>query len=550
MAKHHPDLIMCRKQPGIAIGRLCEKCDGKCVICDSYVRPCTLVRVCDECNYGSFQGRCVICGGVGISDAYYCKECTQQEKDRDGCPKIVNLGSAKTDLFYERKKVIIQQLHKSATISRLSKSALCSQPLHATLLLRKIAYLFGLNYVVSSEEDESLELVHNYGPCSPKNQGKANAPSMHEILERDQERASLMASRRRYGKNQVQLRWHNYMYVINVGIGTPKRMFTFNIDTGSDLLWIQCLPCKLGKLDKGCHEPKHPLFDPSKSSTYTKITCPSHTCSLTNTTLGYSQCVSSSCMYMGGYIEGSLILGYIAKERLSVGSNTFNDIIFGCNEVNLNVSLGNTDGIIGLGQGFLSFVEQTSNTYKRVFSYCLPSKPNQIGFLRFGKSKQVSKSLMFTKLGTDNAIELTGIKLGSTTIPITVKKDAAIIDSGTVISRLPPRDYTNLCEAYRKAMTHYRFVGSISILDTCYHIGGREKLKLPKMSFLFADGLVLDIPPSGVVIPYNSTVVCFPFAATPRGEDVVLLGSTQQKTLEVVYDVADGKLGFGYGGCK
>ncbi|CAI0434122.1 unnamed protein product [Linum tenue] len=33
MDKHHPDLIMCRKQPGIAIGRLCEKCDGKCVIC-------------------------------------------------------------------------------------------------------------------------------------------------------------------------------------------------------------------------------------------------------------------------------------------------------------------------------------------------------------------------------------------------------------------------------------------------------------------------------------------------------------------------------------
>ena len=118
-AKHHPDLIMCRKLPGIAIGRLCEKCtppgaappslrpgrrlrrrlvrsthppvpglttrprpgDGKCVICDSYVRPATLVRVCDECNYGSFAGRCVICGGVGISDAYYCKECTLMEKD-------------------------------------------------------------------------------------------------------------------------------------------------------------------------------------------------------------------------------------------------------------------------------------------------------------------------------------------------------------------------------------------------------------------------------------------------------------------------------------
>lgn len=64
-----------------AIGRLCEKDDGKCVICDSYVRPCTLVRICDECNYGSYQGRCVICGGPGVSDAYYCKECTIQEKD-------------------------------------------------------------------------------------------------------------------------------------------------------------------------------------------------------------------------------------------------------------------------------------------------------------------------------------------------------------------------------------------------------------------------------------------------------------------------------------
>lgn len=131
MARHHPDLIFCRKQPGIAIGRLCEKCDGKCVICDSLVRPATLVRICDECNYGTCQGRCVICGGQGISDAYYCKECVIQEKDvsviwmlcvgscdfylifngacgvlikRDGCPKIVNLGSSKTDLFYERKK--------------------------------------------------------------------------------------------------------------------------------------------------------------------------------------------------------------------------------------------------------------------------------------------------------------------------------------------------------------------------------------------------------------------------------------------------------------
>jgi PHF5-like protein len=100
MAKHHADLIFCRKQPGIgklqldaAIGKLCERCDGRCVICDSMVRPSELVRTCDDCNYGSFLGRCIICGGRGVSDAYYCKSCVLQERDRDGCPKIVNLGS-------------------------------------------------------------------------------------------------------------------------------------------------------------------------------------------------------------------------------------------------------------------------------------------------------------------------------------------------------------------------------------------------------------------------------------------------------------------------
>ncbi|OAA67434.1 PHF5-like protein [Cordyceps fumosorosea ARSEF 2679] len=103
MSRHHPDLVMCRKQPGIAIGRLCDKCDGKCPVCDSYVRPTTLVRICDECSFGNYQNKCVVCGGEGISDAFYCFECTRLEKDRDGCPKIINLGSSRTDLFYQKK---------------------------------------------------------------------------------------------------------------------------------------------------------------------------------------------------------------------------------------------------------------------------------------------------------------------------------------------------------------------------------------------------------------------------------------------------------------
>ena len=103
MSRHHPDLVMCRKQPGISLGRLCDKCEGKGPVCDSYVRPTTLVRICDECSFGNYQNKCIVCGGEGISDAFYCFECTRLEKDRDGCPKIINLGSSRTDLFYQKK---------------------------------------------------------------------------------------------------------------------------------------------------------------------------------------------------------------------------------------------------------------------------------------------------------------------------------------------------------------------------------------------------------------------------------------------------------------
>ena len=68
------------------------------------MNPDTVVRICDECNYGTFAGKCIVCGNAGVADAHYCRECTALEKDRDGCPKIVNLGMAKMDMYYERKK--------------------------------------------------------------------------------------------------------------------------------------------------------------------------------------------------------------------------------------------------------------------------------------------------------------------------------------------------------------------------------------------------------------------------------------------------------------
>ena len=85
MSKHNPDLVMCRRQTGISIGRLCERDDGRCPICDSYVRPTTLVHICDECAFGNSagtnymtsnlimcSGKCIICEGcICITTIYF-----------------------------------------------------------------------------------------------------------------------------------------------------------------------------------------------------------------------------------------------------------------------------------------------------------------------------------------------------------------------------------------------------------------------------------------------------------------------------------------------
>ena len=48
-----------------------------------------IIVVCPSSN--SLRGR------AEVSPA----ECTRLEKDRDGCPKVINLGSSRTDLFFE-----------------------------------------------------------------------------------------------------------------------------------------------------------------------------------------------------------------------------------------------------------------------------------------------------------------------------------------------------------------------------------------------------------------------------------------------------------------
>jgi hypothetical protein len=56
-------------------------------------------------------------------------------------------------------------------------------------------------------------------------------------------------------------------YFIDVFIGTPSKHFSLILDTGSDLNWIQCVPCYV------CFDQIGPYYDPKDSSSFNNISC-------------------------------------------------------------------------------------------------------------------------------------------------------------------------------------------------------------------------------------------------------------------------------------
>ncbi|KAF2247492.1 PHF5-domain-containing protein, partial [Trematosphaeria pertusa] len=56
--------------------------------------PALVTYICDECSLGNYQNKRLVCGGKGIFDAFHCFECNWLKKDRDRCPKMINLRSS------------------------------------------------------------------------------------------------------------------------------------------------------------------------------------------------------------------------------------------------------------------------------------------------------------------------------------------------------------------------------------------------------------------------------------------------------------------------
>ncbi|CAL9055008.1 aspartyl protease family protein 2-like [Musa acuminata AAA Group] len=364
-------------------------------------------------------------------------------------------------------------------------------------------------------------------------------------------------------------------YFIDVFVGTPSRHFSLILDTGSDLNWIQCLPCH------DCFEQHGPVYDPVESSSFRNVSCSDPRCGLVLSPGPPQPCRTAAadggrdqaCPYFYWYGDRSNTTGDLALETFTVnltapdGSGAefrrVNDVIFGCGHWNRGMFHG-AAGLLGLGRGPLSFSSQLRSLYGHTFSYCLVDRNSDLSVsskLIFGEDQRLlgDPEMNYTTFvaGKENPIDtfyyvqIESIKVGGEALQIPsatweLAKDGSggtIIDSGTTLSYFPDPAYRKIREAFVKKVK-YPLAVDFTMLNPCYNVSGVSKVELPEFAIKFGDGAVWNFPKENYFIRLDAEeIMCLAILATPQSA-LSILGNYQQQNFHISYDMKNSRLGF------
>ncbi|KAG0467349.1 hypothetical protein HPP92_018929 [Vanilla planifolia] len=254
--------------------------------------------------------------------------------------------------------------------------------------------------IPTGRSQSRVTVVHRHGPCSPL-ASRDDTPSHVELLHQDQARVDSI-HHRAAGTEVVSMAatlpastgtdLGTGNYIVTIGLGTPSKDYSVVFDTGSDLTWVQCLPCQ------NCYSQRDPLFDPTQSSTFGYIPCSSSYCS----NLAQPSCsTNSTCQYDVQYGDNSQTEGSFVQDTLKFSSDSIPNFRFGCGHDNSGL-FGKAGGLLGLGRDSVSLVSQTAQQYGKTFSYCLPSRSSNTGYLILGTGNE--GGVQFTPMLTDSSL--------------------------------------------------------------------------------------------------------------------------------------------------
>lgn len=271
-----------------------------------------------------------------------------------------------------------------------------------------------------------------------------------------------------------------------------------------------------------------------------------------------SACRVDSCLYQVSYGDGSFTVGDFATETLSFGNTgTVNNVAIGCGRDNEGLFAA-AAGLLGMGGGSLSLPSQLRATS---FSYCLVNRDSAASStLEFNSARPgdsvTAPLLRNSKYKTFFYVGLAGLSVGGQPVAVSPSvfavdesgRGGIIVDSGTAVTRLKTEAYTAVRDAFARLTKNLPSSSSYAIFDTCYDLSSFKQVSIPTVSFRFAGGKSLTLPPDNYMIPVDSAgKVCFAFA--PTDGPLSIVGNIQQQGTRVSYDVANSVVGFSPNKC-
>ncbi|KAK7366631.1 hypothetical protein VNO80_08626 [Phaseolus coccineus] len=333
-------------------------------------------------------------------------------------------------------------------------------------------------------------------------------------------------------------------YLMELSIGTPPFKIYGIADTGSDLIWTQCVPCN------NCYKQLNPMFDPQKSSSYSNISCDSNLCHELDTGVCSPQ---KQCNYTYAYASASITQGVLAQETVTLTSTTgtnvlLKGIVFGCGHNNTGGFNDHEMGIIGLGGGPVSLISQLGSSFGgKMFSQCLVPFHTDVSVyskMSFGKGSEVSgEGVVSTPLvakedKTPYFVTLLGISVGNKYLHYNgssenVEKGNMFLDSGTPPTILPTQLYDQVVAQVKNQVAMKPTLDDPDLgSQLCYQT--KNNLHGPMLTAHF-EGADVTLEPIQTFISPKDGVFCLGFTNT--SSDVGIYGNFAQSNYLIGFDL-------------
>ncbi|KAF5200036.1 Aspartyl protease apcb1 [Thalictrum thalictroides] len=366
------------------------------------------------------------------------------------------------------------------------------------------------------------------------------------------------------------------LYYVSILVGNPPKPYHLDMDTGSDLTWIQCdAPCT------SCAKGPHSLYKPTKG-TGTIVSPKDSLCQELQSNQKHGYCDScEQCDYEIEYADHSSSMGVLARDELQLlmtnGTMSKPNIVFGCaydQQGHLSVSPAKTDGILGLNGAKISLPSQLASKgiIRNVVGHCIARIEDHHGYMFLGDEFLPQWGMTWVPMLSSPSIasyraEIVKLAYGSGFLSLGGLDNnlgRVVFDSGSSYTYFMKEAYSSLVAALKDSFGEELIQDeSDPGLPVCW----RAKVPIRSLKDVkaFFKPLTLHfgsrwwiisskllIPPEGYLIISNKGNVCLGIldGSDVHDESTIILGDISLRGQLVAYDNVNRKIGWKESDCK